>query len=175
MPGLPEERNTTYAPNSQVKSDDLNDLQDLAVDHHEGIKNSSHRLIPMKISAMAFIFDDGGWSIESDGTIIQQEITEPARAAVHVRGGDRIEKISVRGTGTASFSLFRHDGGSSSDATDLGGGDFDTPSGGWESVSKDDYEEDVPDDEVTHYFIYVLSDDGVQEISGATVWLRRDQ
>ena len=113
MSPLPDERNTTYEPDSQVKSVDLNDFQDQIVILHSDAHGERERDLNLfgfhLTGGIAFGSLDRISATTDDGT---------ARTVIPLRVGDRLKKILVRvlqftGSGQAELNLYRKTGAAS--------------------------------------------------------------
>ncbi len=94
--GLPTSRNTTYAPGSQVKSADLNAIQDAIVAHQSriGALESVTRVV-LAHGGRGLIATDFA-AIESTGVFIRSTVQNGRYyLPVHVESGERITGWSV--------------------------------------------------------------------------------
>lgn len=142
---LPDSRNTTYAAGSQVKSADLNDVQDKIVDLHVGKRSHTYSLrVSVTGGRGVGTFADGGYEASAGETL---------KVPIPVDAGERIASVSARvagqpsfGTGTVTLDVRKcEDGGSAS----LGTADSGT-SGDPETVQVAALDEDVDGGNATY-------------------------
>ena len=119
---LPLTRNTTYAAGSQLKSSDMNDLQDKLIDEHFDGDG--------KVSAMAGVQTTGaGGTFDAEGSWTAGALSDVFSIPLTVRPGVRLVAVRARITddaasGTVTMDVRKStDGSSASLGTDVSAGD----------------------------------------------------
>lgn len=126
---LPVSRNTTYAPGSQVLSDDMNDFQDAIIDLDAGHRTSSrHRMIPGASGASGPVTPGETWFSVAAHKHSSDNQPELLLIPVVVESGERITvTITLSYTGSVpagpgnTVGLYREDAGTIGGAPTLVG------------------------------------------------------